>query len=604
MQMEPITPECASTMPALFRERARRSSGAVAYRYYDDQAGRWESMNWQAIARIVVRWQSALRREGLRPGDRVALMLRNSPWWVVFDQAALGMGLVTVPLYMDDRAENVAYILDHAGAKLLLVQGASQWAPLLQCGKPLPELQRIVVLEAGDGGTTQTVAPIVVGQAEWLAGADETDISPANPAPEDLASIVYTSGTTGRPKGVMLSHRNFLSNAWAALQCAAVGDEDLFLSFLPLSHTLERTVGYLLPMMAGAPVAYARSVPLLGEDLLAIQPTVLISVPRIYERVYGKIRDGLKEKPPLARQLFQQTVEVGWARFEYRQGRGRWSPRLLLWPLLDRLVASRILAKLGGRIRVAICGGAALSPEVAKHFIGLGLPLLQGYGLTEASPVVTANRLDNNIPASIGLALPGVEIRIGDNDELQTRSDCVMLGYWRNEVATREVLSADGWLSTGDKARIDTDGHVYITGRIKDIIVLANGEKVPPADMEMAIVLDALFEQAVVLGEGRPYLSVLLVLNAEHWRRLADSLSVDPDDPAALRDEQVMAAMLTRVATRIRDFPGFAQIRSVSLYLDPWTVDNELLTPTLKVRRARVIDRFASDIEAMYAGHR
>ena len=603
MQTETITQQCAATIPALFRERVRKSAGAVAYRYYDEQAGRWESMSWQAIAVEVARWQRALHQEGLQPGDRVALMLRNSPEWVIFDQAALGLGLVTVPVYLDDRAENVAYILNHAEAKLLLVQSTAQWQPLLQCDKPLPELQRIVSLETVAGESGQAATPEVVGQAEWLADADGVEISFAGLGPDDLASVVYTSGTTGRPKGVMLSYRNFLSNAWASLQCAAVGSADLFLSFLPLSHTLERTVGYLLPLMAGAQVAYARSVPQLGEDLLAIQPTVLISVPRIYERVFGRIRDGLKEKSPLAQQLFQQAVAVGWARFGYRQGRGTWSPRLWLWPLLDRLVASRVLAKLGGRIRVAICGGAALSPEVAKQFIGLGLPLIQGYGLTEASPVITVNRLDDNIPASIGTPLPGVEIRIGDNDELQTRSDCVMHGYWRDEAATREVLGANGWLSTGDKARIDPDGHVYITGRIKDIIVLANGEKVPPADMEMAIVLDALFEQAVVLGEGRPYLSALLVLNPEHWRSLADSLSVDPDDPAALRDEQVLAAVLARVATRIRDFPGFAQIRSATLYLEPWTVDNELLTPTLKVKRARVMAWFKDDIEAMYAGH-
>ncbi len=596
-----ITPEIAPTIPQAFRERVKQTPDAVAYRYFDSGADQWRDITWRQIADEVARWQAAFVKEGLQPGDKVALMLRNSPEWVVFDQAALGLGLVTVPVYIDDRPDNVAYILNHAEVKLLVVQENALRGQLLACSTPLEYVQRLVSLEAPDEADCTTDERLVAAD-DWLGEAGQA-LQCRESNPEALASIVYTSGTTGRPKGVMLSHRNFLSNAWGSIQCAPVGGDDVFLSFLPLSHTLERMAGYLLPLMLGAQVAYARSVPQLAEDLVTIKPTVLISVPRIYERVYGRIQDGLKEKPPAARKLFAMAVDVGWARFEHQQGRAGWSVKLLMWPLLDKLVASRVLARLGGRLRVAICGGAPLSSDVARLFIGLGLPLIQGYGLTEFSPVISVNRLDDNIPSSIGTPLPGVEVRIGEDDELQARGDSVMLGYWKNEEATREVITEDGWLRTGDKARMDPDGHLYITGRLKDIIVLATGEKVPPADMEMAITLDGLFEQVVVIGEGLPYLSALVVLNSEHWAVLAREMGVDPRDPGCLCENKITKVVLDRLSRCIKDFPGYAQIRCVTLYLDPWTVENGFLTPTLKIRRAKVMEACADDIEAMYAGH-
>ena len=601
MENNTITPEVAPTIPEVFRERVKRSPDVIAYRYFDQGRNQWQDLSWRQLADEVARWQAAFLKEGLQAGDKVALMLKNSPAWVTFDQAALGLGLVTVPIYIDDRPDNVVYILNHAEVKLLAVQENALWREVLACTTPLEYVQRIVSLETLDEGD-RAVDERLASTEAWLGEPGEAPQVRSSP-PESLASIVYTSGTTGRPKGVMLSHKNFLSNAWASIQCAPVGSDDVFLSFLPLSHTLERTAGYLLPLMIGAQVAYARSVPQLAEDLVTIKPTVLISVPRIYERVYGRIQDGLKEKPPVAQKLFAMAVDVGWARFEHEQDRAAWSAKLLLWPVLDKLVASKVREKLGGRLRIAICGGAPLSSDVARLFIGLGLPLIQGYGLTEFSPVISVNRLDDNIPSSIGTPLPGVEVRIGEDDELQARGDSVMLGYWKNEEATREVITEDGWLRTGDKARIDPDGHLYITGRLKDIIVLATGEKVPPADMEMAISLDGLFEQVVVIGEGRPYLSALVVLNPEHWAALAKEMGVNPEDPGCLCEHKVTKVVLDRLAGCIKDFPGYAQIRSVTLYLDPWTVENGFLTPTLKIKRSRVMEACAEDIEAMYAGH-
>ena len=593
-------PDTLGTLCGLFRARVAASPDAVAYRQYDDAGETWISFTWAQVAAEVERWQRALMKEGLAPGDRVALMLKNCVEWVIFDQAALSLGLVTVPLYLDDRPDNAAYILDHADAKLLLVEGRFQHRKLAEIAGSAQQLQRIVSLEAPENQLADWNPRFVVA-ADWLEAAADTPVPERHLTADLLASIVYTSGTTGRPKGVMLTHANLLWNAFYASECAGFEPHEVFLSFLPLSHTLERTGGYYLPMMLGGEVAYARSIAQLAQDLQAIRPTVLISVPRIYERVYGRIQDGLAKKKPIARTLFDLAVRVGWRRFERAQGVAGWHPELLLWPLLKKLVAGNVTEKLGGRLRLAISGGAALSPEIARVFIGLGVPIIQGYGLTETSPVVCVNRPDSNVPASIGQPLPGVEVKIGENDELLTRSKCVMRGYWKNEEATHAMIDADGWLHTGDKTHRDARGHYSIVGRIKDIIVLNNGEKVPPTDMESAILLDPLFEQVMVIGEGKPYLAALTVLNEEHWQTFAASLNVDPAHPAALNDPKVVKALTRRVAEHLKHFPGYAQIRRLHPELKPWTVDNGLLTPTLKVKRNQVLDRYRAAVEAMYA---
>ncbi len=399
-------------------------------------------------------------------------------------------------------------------------------------------------------------------------------------------------------------HRNILANAFGAAVCNDWTADERFLSFLPLSHMLERTAGYYLPIILGAEVIYARSIATLGDDLQNIHPTVLISVPRIYERVYGKIQEGLKQKSFIAKFLFKSAVSVGWRKFLCDQGRAGWHPKLVFWPLLDKLVASKVLEKLGGEMRIAICGGAALSEEVAKLFIGLGLPLLQGYGLTESSPVVCVNRPADNIPASIGTALENTQIRIAEKDELQSKGPCSMLGYWKNEQATQDTFTEDGWLKSGDKARIDEGGHVFITGRLKDIMVLANGEKIPPNDMEMAIALDSLFEQVMIIGEARSFLTAVLVLDPDAWADMAVTLNIHPESPEAFSDRKIEKAILRRVSIRLKDFPGYAKIRRAHITLEPWTVDGGLLTPTLKIKRPKVMKQFDKEIEALYEEHK
>ena len=595
-----ISAENAGTLDGLFYQRVRRTPDLTAYRSFDASSKQWQDTSWREMGIAAARWRAALAAEGLLPGDRVAVHLRNSREWVCFDQAALGCDHVIVPLYTDDRPENIAYILMNAAVKVLLVQDAGSWKRLAPALRGLEDIQRVLILHR-----PATLAPELVDDerirfvSDWLP-EDAGDFGPRAGDPHALASIVYTSGTTGRPKGVMLTHYNMLSIAHSALTMIDCYEEDLFLSFLPLSHTLERTAGYYLPMMAGATVAYARSVPQLAEDLLNIRPTVLIAVPRIFERVFGRIQGQLDKKPPLARTLFRLTTDVGWRRFERQQHRASWRPDQLLWPLLRRLVADKVTAKLGGRLRIAVSGGAALPLTVAKTFIGLDVPILQGYGLTETSPVISVNVLDDNEPGSVGLPLNGVEARVGANDELLVKTPGMMLGYWNNHAATAEIIDADGWLHTGDQARIE-NGHIYITGRIKDILVLSNGEKIPPMDMELAISLDPLIDQALVLGEGKPFLAAILVLNPEEWEGLANRFALDAGSDEGLANEKLRHHLVNAVKRHLKDFPVYAKVRRVILTREPWTVDNGLLTPTLKVKRARVLELFAEEIEALYA---
>ncbi|MCF8003831.1 MAG: AMP-dependent synthetase/ligase [Chromatiaceae bacterium] len=597
-----ISVERASTLDGLFHQRLRRSPDRAAYQWFDRTSESWRSISWRETADQIARWRAALSAEALSPGDRVAVLLRNCTEWVIFDQAALSLGLITVPLYTDDRADNAAHILQDADCKVLLIQDANRWKRLAPAIGDALYPERVVILE--DSEQSRRVATYderVVVATNWLPEHGEPWAQRVAD-PNSLATIVYTSGTTGRPKGVMLSHLNILANAHASVTMLDVYQEDVFLSFLPLSHMLERMGSYYLPMMTGSTVAYARSINQLAEDLQTIRPSVIIAVPRVFERVYQRIQDQLEGRPKLLRSLFKLAVRVGWIDFERRQGRRGWHPLLLLWPWLRRKVARPVLERLGGRLRAAVSGGAPLPFGVAQLFIGLELPLVQGYGLTETSPVVAVNPLEDNRPESVGIPLRGIQVRIGADDELQVKGPCNTLGYWNNHVVTARMFTADGWLRTGDQARID-DRHVYITGRLKDILVLSNGEKVPPADMEMTIGLDPLVEQVLVLGEGRSYLTAIMVLNNDLWPGLASEYGLDPNRSESLSDPHLLRDILKRIRDALADFPGYAKVRRVTLALEPWTIENAMLTPTMKVKRNQVLEQYKDAVEQMYAEH-
>lgn len=595
--LDTITPQEAVSLPGLFYARLQRTPDNIAYRYFNKLTASWVDLSWQQTAQQISRWKTALQKEGLAKGDRVALMLGNCPHWVIYEQAALAAGLVVVPLYTNDRADNIAYIVQDSDIKILLFETEEQWQAIKVSIDQFTGIKRFISLDNVHGDSE----PRLTCSEDWLPASSEPLPKPDIGA-DELASIVYTSGTTGRPKGVMMSHNNIFSNAYSCSLCENFFTTDQFLSFLPLSHMFERTAGYYMAMIAGSTVNYARSIEQLAEDLITIKPTVLVTVPRIFERVYNKIHTQLAAKPPIAQKLFAAAVDIGWHRFLVRQHKASWHPKLLLWPVLNLLVASKIMAKLGGNMRLAVSGGAPLTLNIAKTFIGLGLEISQGYGMTELSPVVCTNRLSDNDPASVGQTLQDVSVKLGGRDELLVKGPNVMLGYWENEQATKEIMDSDGWLHTGDIARIEND-HIYITGRIKEIIVLANGEKVPPTDIEIAIATDTLFEQAMVVGEGKPYISAFLVLNPEQWQSLANEIGVSPDTQESLNCARAHEKIIERISAKLHSFPGYAKIVRVHSTLEPWTIEEQLITPKMSLKRNKLLEKFAAQLDALYEGH-
>ena len=604
--MNPLQLSSITTLAELLVFRVAQSPQGEAYREFDTKAAQWVGFRWEQASERIGQWSRALAALKLTRQARIAILLPNGLNAVCADQAALSQALVPVPLHAIDNPGSIAYILSDCEASMVFVSSLAQWSAIEGAGLSLPALQAVVVTEECVLPAASGDALRVMSLSGWLAAGQGHCIDAPPPSAQDLAAIVYTSGTTGKPKGVMLTHRNVVSNVLAILERVVPTADDLFLSFLPLSHTFERTAGYYLPMAVGSCVAYARSVALLAEDLKTVRPTVLISVPRIYERVFAKLHESLAGSAFKTR-LFDATQAVGWRRFCRAQGLplaagedSAWSfLDTLLWPLLDRMVAQTLRAQFGGRVRVAVSGGAALSHAVARCFLGLGLPLLQGYGMTETSPVVAANGVEHNDPATVGQALPGVEVRIGDNRELQVRGDLVMKGYWKRPEDTARVLDAEGWLSTGDQADLK-DGRIRIMGRIKEIIVTSTGEKVPPGDLELAIAVDPLFAQVLVVGENRPFIACMAVVNPLEWQRLAASLGLDSTDVATLNQPAVREAALKRIAAQTRDFARYAMPRAVFLMLEPWTIENTLMTPTLKLKRNNLMTRYAENIDAMY----
>jgi long-chain acyl-CoA synthetase len=583
----------SSTLDEVFRERVRRSSEKIAFTQFDRARQQWVGLNWAELASEVERWQVALRDSGLVKGDRVAICYRNSIEWVVFDQAALRLGLAVVPLYLADRPDNLAYVLSNSGAKLVLFESSAPWAQVLATGVNVSCVETVLVF-TNESDTSTLVSSWLPQQGQHLErGVAEAD---------DLASIVYTSGTTGESKGVMLSHRNMLANAYSGLRSVALKPSDSLLSFLPLSHTLERTAGYYAALLAGSSVTFNRSIAELSNDLKTIKPSVMVAVPRIFERVHNQIYSSLRGMNPFKRALFKATIRAGWSRFRHAQGISPWHPRILLAGILDKLVARGVRERLGGNLKYVIVGGAPLSEDIAKTFIALGIPLLQGYGLTESSPVVSVNTIESNRPDSIGLPLRGVQVKVAEEDELWVKGENVMLGYWANEPATQRCIVEDDegrWLRTGDCAAIDEQGFIRIIGRIKDILVLDNGEKVPPSAIESAILCNPLFEQVMLVGEGKPFLGVLVVLNPDEFSSLCRRRRWAAD---AYPEKDLNTYLLRKIAEQMKRFPGYARVRRVHVCGSEWNVEEGLLTPTLKVKRPAVMQRFEHQIESFYVG--
>jgi long-chain acyl-CoA synthetase len=568
--------EQAETITELFQRRVTTSAAAAAYRHFDASTGAFATTNWGDIAARVSLWRAALAGEGLRHGDRVAIRLPNSIDWVCFDQAALSLGLVVVPLFLTDAAAAIAHALADSGARLALFDTADQWRAV--AARPgLGALQRIVC-RSGD-------VPDGASRVEsWLQAAAGRHVAACETRPESLASIVYTSGTTGPPKGVMLSHRNLVSVVFAVLDRQPARAHDVFLSYLPLAHIFERVIGYYVPIASGACVAFARSVDDLKADMGLVRPSVMLFVPSVLER----IRQGLR-------------AELAGGRFADRQLRvldavaegRRLSPGQAAFKVFLTLMVRR---RFGGRLRLAVSGGAPLAPDLARFCLALGLPLTEGYGLTEAASAVAAATREGYRPGCVGPPLRGTEIRIGPQGEILVRAPGVMKAYWNRPKDSAETL-VDGWLHTGDSGAIE-NANLVVTGRLKDILVLSTGHKIAPTEIERSLGLDPLVRQAMVVGDGRPFLAALVVLHDPGWTRLAEGLGLDPGADASLA--LARAAVLEQLSQRLRAFPTYAQIRAVHLCRDPWTIDHGLLTPTQKLKRRKIETKFASVLAELY----
>lgn len=595
--------ENLTTLPQLLVNSVERYGEREALRQFDKETKSWHSLSYAQLMARVMEWRRAYAAMNLERGTRIGILMPNSIDHACADQAALANGLVPVPLHAIDTPGASAFILSDSRAQVLVTNKLTRWKQIKAAGGDLQDLTAVIITEDEVDDETGMVR----GLSEWLAAGAHVVELPEGPKEDDLAGIVYTSGTTGRPKGVMLTHGNIVSNVKATLECVFPQVGDIFLSFLPLSHTFERTAGYYLALATGCTIAYNRSVLLLADDLKTIRPTVIISVPRVYERIFARVQDKLKKSRPAARYLFDWAVEIGWRDFCRRnhlpvEHTGRAWLDGLMRPLV-RKVSSTLLDQFGGRLRIAISGGAALSSKVARTFCGLGLPIIQGYGMTEASPIIAGNNRTLNQPNTVGKPFNNVEVRLGEGDEIQIKGPSITRGYWNRPDATADAFTEDGWFRTGDVGGFNELGLLSIKGRIKEIIVTSTGEKVPPADLEAAIETDPLFSQCYVIGENRPYLSLITVVNPDEWASFAKSCGVDPADPASLDNPSVKTSALKRAKTAAGEFPHYALPRAVVLTQEPWTIENGLITPTLKLKRGPLSKKFANVIAQLYATH-
>lgn len=526
-------------IPDLLAINEKVRPNKVAYRQFDDKSKTWISVTWKEFADMVRSWRKAFTASGLSKGDHAAVLLPNSITATACDLGILSQGMVPVPLHAVDTPSSSAFILNNSEAKILFVPRTLRWNAMLNAQKEYPYLKLVVTTGNDAEGASEDSPVPVVNLSDWLKQGENTDLKEVSIDPDDLAAIVYTSGTTGKPKGVMLTHDNVLSNVKSFSQVIDVGSDDVFLSFLPFSHTFERTVTFYFTLFLGAEVGFARSVLKLAEDLKIIRPTIFVAVPRVFEQFHSRIKASLQSKGSIAATLADQAEMIGWRRFCRRNGlavpssSASWLDSFI-WPMLESRIVLPIRDVFGGRLRIAIAGGAALNNAIGRFYNAMGVELRQGYGLTETSPVISVNRENCNNPVTVGQPIPGLQIRLGDIEELQVKGPTVMKGYWKRPDATAEVFTEDGWFRTGDQADLSDAGRIRIKGRIKEIIVTSTGEKIPPTDMELAIQTDPLFEQVMVVGEARPFITALAVVNEAEWEKFAKEFNVDPSDDRML----------------------------------------------------------------------
>ncbi|HEX5818697.1 MAG TPA: long-chain fatty acid--CoA ligase [Gemmatimonadales bacterium] len=564
--------------------------------------GSWAELSYTDLLERVKAVSHALATLGVRAGDRVAILSENRPEWAIADYATLALGAADVPIYPTLPARQVAYILRDSGATVAFVSSQSQLNKLREVQAECPALQHIVTFDAvttpGDALAMATL--VAEGQAAptaaWEAAARRITA-------DDLATLIYTSGTTGDPKGVMLTHGNITSNVVLALTRIQLSGEDECLSFLPLSHIFERMAGHYLMLHCGALINYAGGIDTVSADMVDRRPTVMLSVPRLYEKIFARVQDSAASGSTVKRRIFRWARQTGdrWAEAKVA---GRVPAGLqVAHALADRLVFTKLRERTGGRLRFFVSGGAPLNPEIARFFYASGLPILEGYGLTETSPVIAVNTFEDYRFGTVGKPIPRSEVRIEADGEILTRGPHVMRGYYGKPDATREVLTPDGWFHTGDIGELSADGFLRITDRKKDLIVTAGGKNIAPQPIENMVKTSRYITNAVMIGDRRSFPIMLLVPNVpvlHEWAK-RHGLAVTGDE-ALLAHPDTMEKLEREVRRTLRDLARFEVPKRFVLVPQDFSIEAGEMTPTLKVRRRVVEEKYRVQIEATYAG--
>ncbi len=594
------------TLHRMFFARAEDLGDAAMV--MEGKSGEYRPISWNSMAEEVREAASGLLSLGVAKGDRVAIMAYNRPQWLVADIAIMAVGAITVPIYHTSSEATTARILGKSGARVAFVARSDKAEMLVSCSALLETIISLDPIGVDDAGAcAMDYNALKVKGRQHLEDSGRNDIQErmGSTGAGDVATIIYTSGTTGDPKGVMLTHANILSDAEAGLMAQPVGPEDIHLSFLPLSHVLERTVGQFLMIMAGTTIAYATSILRVADNIPDVRPTVMVAVPRFFEKLHTKVLDALGEAPAIRQKIFHWGMGVGRRRNGMMMKGQKPGPVLeSQYKVADHLVFSKLKDKLGGRLRFFVSGGAPLAPEIIEFFMAAGIQIMEGYGLTESSPVVSVNPLGALRPGTVGKPLFGVEVKVAEDGELLVKGPIVMKGYYRDEEATAEVIR-DGWLYTGDLAEIE-DGYIRITGRKKDILITSGGKNVSPAVIENLIVEDDLIAQVMVYGDNRNYLTALVVPNYERAAAMAERIGLG-DLPEEERTPVKLAAntqfhdiLMKRIEEHTVDLASYERVKKIFLLDRELTEADGELTPTMKVKRNIVSKKFAQQLDALY----
>ncbi|MEZ4704830.1 MAG: long-chain fatty acid--CoA ligase [Bdellovibrionota bacterium] len=582
-----------STLANLLLYRAFRSGDKIALTYKAN--GQWEKITWSAFARLVENVTRHLLSKGVRPGDKVCILSENRYEWVVADLAIVSLGAISVPIYPTNTSTQANFIIDHSDAVLVFASDVSRIERIreIRAQKNQSELQWVSFDPFSDLDRGIVYYKDLEKPNAAATSLDYFDCV-KNISSDDMATIIYTSGTTGNPKGVMLSHNNILSNCMGAESIVDVGVLDSTLSFLPLSHALERMAGLYTVILFGGKINFAQSIAKMADDLLETRPTLLVCVPRVLEKVYNKVSEKVGEKSRFIQFLFRYSITLS-----TKTRKNIFEKTLSM--IFDRMFFVKVRQSLGQRLRYVICGGAALTPSIGQFFKAAGITVLEGYGLTETSPVVTVNRPEKNKIGTVGPALEHVNIKISEDGEILVKGPNVMLGYYKDEQATRDVFTEDGYFRTGDIGVIDEDGYLKITDRIKELIVTSGGKKIAPQPIENELISHAMIEQACLVGEGQKTIGVLIVPSFEFLEKRARKMGITATNKQELLAHPKTKELFEKVIERVnRNLSSYQQIKNFHLLVEPFSLERGEITPTLKTRRKVIRKHYQEEIRSLF----